>query len=320
MFENGHFKKFILSRMDSSIGYGLFEPFWSLYSERALRTCPRSWFFRYVASQHGWREEAEPSAKLCYALKKLQTVDFAVCQSVNSVMISGFKNLNDLVYKSIQSFNRMILESELETHLFDPVRMAIKEVFYNEEFDYNLAVEQVKLLSIKVYELIKGEGALLDSSEVFEFDVSNVKVFMKGCVVLESSNALEFIHISPYEISRERAEKMAALSAIYAKQRFGLDESRVVVRFLQNHGNDSFVVLPQKDEIQQICEDVEASMFLFKQSIRYYRDCSLDEAFPLKCGSHCDNCNFRLLCPAIKLTRAEKRLKRRLSKLLVVSG
>lgn len=319
MFEEHHFKKFILSRMDSSIGYGLFEPFWSLFSERMFKTCPRNWFFRYIVSQHGWRAEAEPSAKLCYALKKLQTVDFALCQAVNSAVISGFESLNDLTYKSIQHFNRMILESELEKHLFDPVRMAVKEVFFDERFDYNQSVEQVKQLTTKVYELIKGEGDLLESSELFEFEVNDTTVFMKGCVVLERSDALEFVHITPYSISKERAEKMAPLSAIYAKKRFGVDESRVVVRFLVNFGIDSFVVLPEKGGIEKVCEEIDTSTSLFKRALRYYQDGSLDESFPLKTGSHCQSCNFRLVCPAVKLTRAEKRLKRRISRLLVKS-
>jgi len=167
---------------------------WSLSRHRTFKKCLRKYYYQYYKSHNGWEWDAPEENKKVYRLKKLQSIDSILGNSIHHL-------LHQIIHDGFP-LNRSVLNKKIKKALNDVVRSSqnkpawevnpsnhtmLKEVYYNDQLSER-KIEKIKykkeqilnyLLNTDIIENIKDSYYIksFDTSTFENFDFKGTKVY-----------------------------------------------------------------------------------------------------------------------------------------------
>ncbi len=166
---------------------------WSLSRHRTFKKCLRKYYYQYYKSHNGWEWDAPEENKKVYRLKKLQSIDSILGNSIHHL-------LHQIIHDGFP-LNRSVLDKKIKKTLNDAVRSSqnipawevnpsnhtmLKEVYYNDQLSER-KIEKIKYKKEQILNYLLNTdiiGNIKDSYYIKSFDTSTFENFdFKGTKV-----------------------------------------------------------------------------------------------------------------------------------------
>ncbi|MBI3909874.1 MAG: PD-(D/E)XK nuclease family protein [Armatimonadetes bacterium] len=305
---------------------------WSFSRDRALRQCPRAYYYRYYGSWDGWHEDAPAAVRRMYALKKLtslhgwagQVVEWTLLTALHQARAGGQADLGYLRRLAAGKLKSDWRLSQYNIHAGGPSSFRIQEHHYA-QIDARLQPDQ---LAPAIQEKVRTAVSHFASSGLLErlcrvsgedwlhcpppasrqgppalpdhLTLDGVKIWIAMDLADREAGG---IHIRDWKTGRVHSDDQAQLAcyALYALNRWpeaSLDRIRTTAVYLSLPG-------PWEPTIPTPAM-LAATREAIQTSVRHMRSLLTDPekntaeiaCFPVTGDARmCRFCNFRALCP-----------------------
>jgi len=292
---------------------------WSLSRHRIFKKCLRKYYYQYYKSHNGWEWDAPEQNKKVYRLKKLQTIDSILGNSIHHLMHrmvhDGFPLKRDVLNKKIKkALNDAVRESQnIPAWEVNPSKHTmLQEVYYNDKLsERKIAKIKYKkkqilnyLLNTELVANIKNSYFIksFDTSTFENFDFNGTKVYAIPDLIHKKTNDSipKIIDWKTGKIKNSNVDQLKLYAYYYFNEYDyqGIIDTSFIYLYEQNREDYQF------DEA--IKDEVEAKM---KSSIKKMQKYLKEAKWNMpkekavfekrKYDKLCSFCKFRELCDRV---------------------
>ncbi len=275
---------------------------WSPFRDSVFEKCPRAYYYRYYASQNGWRDDADDATQHLYLLKNLKSgniwIKEIITKAIRTAALSSSENKEQIVKGIVlEEYSKGVFSVINQKWKIDYKNLNLYDIYYKNKSANNI-LEKIKDTVLKAIDkileldIIKNlwQNDYLDFYDIKQptsFFLNNLNLWTNISIAHNMGNKVNLINF----VLSDKSSLSYQVQRLFIEYNYKIPQENIEVTNINFLNTEISIVC---DMTQELLDKIPQQVDTMKQFI--YENGSVCEDDFDKNLHNCHFCEFKEYC------------------------